>query len=327
MSSTLAPPSPFQTIDLLGTRCGCLDTGVCPSSDTPPLLLLHGTGLGGTALTYADSLPHLAPGRRVLGLDWPGYGDSDPDERAYTVAHYLDYLDAFLERYASSVHGPVAGPVDIAAFSMAGAIALEYARRRPDRVRRLVLIDSYGLDSRVHVPLLPKALASVPLVPTLFWRAMRESRRFLRTVLQAFVFTNRAPLPDDVVSAVQRELRKPQSERALMRFIGHDLGWFRLRTDLSASLATITTPTLLIHGERDLITPASRSRRAARIMPNAELLIVPKCGHWTPRQAPRVLAEAIERFLATPHTSMPNTDMPNTNMPNTDMPNTDKDAS
>ncbi|MDZ7704652.1 MAG: alpha/beta hydrolase [Trueperaceae bacterium] len=299
-------------LELLGSRCHYLESGTANSG--PPLLLLHGTGLGGAALTYAELLPRLARHRHVFALDWPGYGasgddtfdansrpskeeESDDGESAYSVARYRRYLAAFLERLAL-------GPVDIVAFSMGAAVALHHALAHPAQVRRLVLIDAYGLAGEVYVPLLPRALASTPRFPGLLWRALRR-RWFLRAVLQSFVFTSRHPIPDDLLTAVQSEVVRPQSERPLLSFLGDDLGWWRLRTDLSDRLADVTAPTLLIHGSRDLITPASRSRRAARRIPRAELFIVPHCGHWTPRQAPATLAEAIERFLQQPSGETP----------------------
>jgi pimeloyl-ACP methyl ester carboxylesterase len=106
-------------------------------TDLPPVLSLH--GIGSAAALSIPVLPHLA-GRRVISLDWPGHGLSDPcvlppgaDMRAHADAVVDSLLDALGH-----------GRVDVMGHSMGAQIALCAALDLRDRVRRLVLLGAPG---------------------------------------------------------------------------------------------------------------------------------------------------------------------------------------
>jgi pimeloyl-ACP methyl ester carboxylesterase len=109
------------------------------AGDGRPLLYLH--GLADVHTAVADWQPahmHLAAGRRLLAPAHPGCaastGLNDVDSLEDLVFHYLDLLDALgLDR------------VDVVGNCLGGWIAAELAVRRPDRIRRLALIDAPGL--------------------------------------------------------------------------------------------------------------------------------------------------------------------------------------
>jgi pimeloyl-ACP methyl ester carboxylesterase len=104
----------------------------------PPVVLLHGIGLDAAAISWKRVVPVLARDRRVLALDFPGHGGSDKPARSYTTPYYAGVLDAFLD----SIDVERAALVGI---SMGGGIALGRALDSPERVSRLVLVDSHGL--------------------------------------------------------------------------------------------------------------------------------------------------------------------------------------
>ena len=95
-----------------------------------PLLLLHATGSSSAAFRHL--IPLLSPNYHVIAMDYPGYGDSDPAPRQYTMADYarsvLSFLDA-LEIQRTSIVGETTGA------NVAGEVAAEY----PERVDKLVL--------------------------------------------------------------------------------------------------------------------------------------------------------------------------------------------
>ena len=95
-----------------------------------PVVLLHQTPLSGRMFT--ELLPQLAVDRVVYAPDTPGYGESDAPPAPTTVAGYADALHDAL--------GELKEPVDLVGYHTGALIALEYALRYPESVRRLVLI-------------------------------------------------------------------------------------------------------------------------------------------------------------------------------------------
>jgi pimeloyl-ACP methyl ester carboxylesterase len=72
--------------------------------------------------------------------------------------------------------------------------------------------------------------------------------------------------------------------------------WGSLRIDLD-ELAAMRTPTLVVCGDRDRIEPVERACEIARALPHGELLVVPACGHFVPRERPAELLAALRPFL------------------------------
>ena len=107
-------------------------------AERPLRVLLHGwMDLAASFQFLVDAFADPAP---VLALDWRGFGHSEAGGHdAYFFADYLGDLDAWLDRVSPG------RPVDLIAHSMGGNVAMLYAGVRPDRVRRLVNLEGFGL--------------------------------------------------------------------------------------------------------------------------------------------------------------------------------------
>lgn len=107
----------------------------------PPLILLHGWGDSGA--TYQFLVDELHAQRTCLAFDMRGFGRTQWPQDGYWFPDYLADLDALLEHVAPGE------PVDLIGHSMGGNIALLYAGTRPERVRRVVSLEGFGLP-RTH---------------------------------------------------------------------------------------------------------------------------------------------------------------------------------
>ncbi|GLZ81143.1 alpha/beta hydrolase [Actinorhabdospora filicis] len=119
-----------------------------PGDDAPaPRLYLHGLG-SSSPYYYAAAVAHpLLAGHRSLLLDLPGHGASDaPGDFGYTPEDHADAVAAALPE----------GAYDVIGHSMGGSVAIMFAARYPERVRRLVAVDA-NLDP-AQVPPPPGAL-------------------------------------------------------------------------------------------------------------------------------------------------------------------------
>jgi pimeloyl-ACP methyl ester carboxylesterase len=73
---------------------------------------------------------------------------------------------------------------------------------------------------------------------------------------------------------------------------------FSLGTSFEAQLAEVAVPTLLVHGRNDRVVSWRKAARASERIPGARLVVVPRCGHWVPREAPEVFRRELLDFTA-----------------------------
>ncbi|HLH23756.1 MAG TPA: alpha/beta fold hydrolase [Chloroflexota bacterium] len=280
-TAALAQPS-FGAARLLpvhGERVLLYEAG-----DGPPLLYLH--GLADVHTAVADWLPahaSLAAHRRLLAPAHPGCAAStglgDVDALEDLVFHYLDLLDALeLER------------VDVVGNCLGGWIGAELAVRRPDRLRRLVLIDAPGLY-----------VAGAPIADV-FMMAVRRDGADLSD-LRALLFGDpRAPVavelfPDDRVDTPTEVLRYQA-----LSFAGR-IGWtppYLYDRKLRGHLRRVTCPTLVLWGARDRLVPLAHGEAYAAGIPDARLKVMADMGHSPLLEAPEAASDAVLAFLDQP---------------------------
>jgi pimeloyl-ACP methyl ester carboxylesterase len=272
-------------VDVNGLRIHCVAAG-----DGPPVLLLHGGGLDSGQFTYRYTIGPLAEEHRVFAPDWPGYGHSDKPDVEYTLPFFVDFLgwlvDALgLER--SSLVG----------LSMGGAAALGFALSAPERVEKLVLVDSYGLGGDVPWGRLGYLMVHAPLLGGLTYALLRRSNAMIRWSLYGLVH-DRKVVTKSMVDEVARLLADPRSGYAWASFQKSEVGWNGLRTDFSSRLSGLSAPTLLVHGAHDAAVPLAWARRAEERIPQGELEVFPDCGHMPPREHPDEFVRVLHNFLA-----------------------------
>lgn len=115
-----------------------------PQSELPPLVLAHGwMDVAASWQFMVDALtPDFLQQRRILAADWRGYGLTEgPTTDSYWLPDYLGDLDALLHKFCPSRH------IDLVGHSMGGNVVMMYAGTRPDRIRRLVNLEGFGMAS------------------------------------------------------------------------------------------------------------------------------------------------------------------------------------
>ncbi|WP_428419692.1 alpha/beta fold hydrolase [Methylibium sp.] len=114
--------------------------GAAPTEpDRPPLLLMHGWMDVGASFQFV--VDAMADNRHVIAPDWRGFGRTEiaPATDSYWFADYLGDLDALLDHFSPG------RAVDLLGHSMGGNVAMIYAGVRPERVRRLVNLEGFGM--------------------------------------------------------------------------------------------------------------------------------------------------------------------------------------
>ena len=109
-----------------------------PVAGQAPLVLVH--GWMDVAASYQFMVDAFARDRHVIAPDWRGYGLTEvPPTDNYWFPDYLADLDFLLDHYAGAT------PVDLVGHSMGGNVAMLYAGSRPERIRRLVNLEGFGM--------------------------------------------------------------------------------------------------------------------------------------------------------------------------------------
>ncbi len=134
----------------------------------PPVLFIHGIGSSGY-MEWRFNLEQAAVTHRVFAPDLPGFGRTDKPRARYGIPYFTDFIDGYMESRGLRAAAVVAA-------SMGGRVALELALRHPDRVSKLVLVNSLGLGRpSVH---LSYGLITIPRVGETVMRAARSALRW-----------------------------------------------------------------------------------------------------------------------------------------------------
>jgi len=243
-----------------------------------PVLLVM--GLGGEHHAWDLVRRELARRYRLVLLDNRDAGASDEargpyglGEMAMDAIGLMDHLG--IERF------------HLVGASMGGAIAQHMALVAPTRVATLVLVDTWGRTDAF----LRTILGS--------WRLMVErlSPEEFLAALAPWVFTYRfleSPAPE--VVALQADLRA----RGLLKSVAayHRQIDACLAHDTLDLLPLLRTPTLVVVGEDDILTPPRYARAIAASLARAEVVVVPASGHASFLETPKGVAERVARFLA-----------------------------
>jgi 2-hydroxymuconate-semialdehyde hydrolase len=261
-----------------------IDTGEPAAADGPPILLLHGSGPGVTALAnWRPVIPALSAARRVIAPDQLGFGGTATGAprtygRAAWTAHALALLDVLGIPEA-----------DIIGNSMGGAIALSMAAARPAAVRRSVLMGSMGVAMA-----LPSGLDTV-------W-GYSPGVAQMREVIKLFAH-NRALITDELVEMrYQASLDPAVRDSWAAMFPSPRQRWVDDLALSGAELAAIDIPVLLVHGRDDRVVPwRVSSAQLVDLLPDSRLHVLSGCGHWTMIEKTVDFLAVVQDFLGRAH--------------------------
>lgn len=248
----------------------------------PPLLLIH--GFASSLYTWSETLPALARRHDVVALDLPGFGGSDLP---------ADLLWPELPRAALGLMDRLGLPrATIVGHSLGGAVALTLAARSPERVERLVLIDSAGFNlSPSERPKLIGLVAS-PALGVLAERL--PLRRALLNVGLGQVFHDPARVTPERIEEYLAPVSRPgwlPAMRSLLLSRQEELASF------PAMLAQVRAPTLILWGRDDRWAAVDHARRFHEGIAGSRLVIFESCGHMPQEERSQDTLRALAEFL------------------------------
>lgn len=176
-----------------------------------------------------------------------------------------------------------AGPLVLCGASMGGMVAMEAARQAPERIAGLALL---GTDARPDSSEMT-ALREAAIVLFAQGRA--------REVIEPNIAMAFHPDHAAALSAAYLEFVLGAGAEQLIRQNRAVIA----RPDARPHLPRLQCPVLVMCGEADLLTPPERSREIAALVPQAQLVLVPRCGHMLTMEQPEVVNAALAEWLGT----------------------------
>lgn len=252
------------------------------AGEGPVVLFIHGWPTN--AQLWRHIMSALAPTRRVIALDLPGFGLSDkPRDVAYTSAFNGDVLDGLLAELGVD-------RLSLCLHDAGGPIGLSWALRQPQRIERLCLLNTLVFPD-LHWAV-RAFLASVRLpLASWAWAQPFAIAATLKTGL-----THR--LSPEALELYVGPFRKPDAGPAFVKAV-RDLDFGCLDT-ISTGIGVFTDiPVRLIYGARDHILPevAGTMARVQVMLPQAELTALPELCHFIQEDDPVVVTELVAGFL------------------------------
>jgi len=244
-----------------------------------PVILLHGW-LGSWGL-WQETMTFLGGNYRAYALDFWGFGESGKKRDSYKIEDFVLLLDEFMDRLGI-IQAPLVG------HSMGGTVSLATAIRFPERVSKVTVIGS-PIDG--HSLTLPLRLASKRRVAEIVHRWMWGLKFGIRLAAPLITRDRRW------YEMIARDLSQTTLDSFLLSIAS------LYATDLTTQLHEIQAPTLGIYGTRDNIVHPKQWQPLSAHIPNAEVKIIEKAGHFPMLDAPDTFQDTLTKFLASDHSA------------------------
>jgi 3-oxoadipate enol-lactonase len=255
-------------VAVIETRIGRLGVDVSGSGGTP-LLLLHGVGSDRTA--WKGQVEEFGRERLTVALDWPGYGESDPQPGASRESFARAALAVLDALGAERAH--------VCGLSLGGVIAITMSALAPERLDSLVLADTFARHPD-GAAILHRSLAGAAEKGM---RGLADSRAEALLAAPA-----NAAVRAEVVETMARI--DPAAYALAARAV-----WL---ADQREEAAAIACPTLVLCGSEDRITPPHLSEELKSLVPGAGMVEIAGAGHLANLEQPLVFNRVLRAFLS-----------------------------
>lgn len=260
-----------KDVTVFGFKIHYLEAGTGPD-----VVLLH--GLGGDSSNWTFNINALSRSFHVIVPDQLGFGFSDKPLINYRVGTLVDFLDKFLAELNLN-------RVTLVGNSLGGWIAADYTIEHPDKVARLVLVDSAGFA-------LPKDFDMQQL------STLNPSTREQMRALAGRVFYNKGLFANEEMIDLMLSRRLTAGDGfTIDKLIGSIQ---RSEDVLDNRLGKIKVPVLIIWGKQDGLLPLSDGERFKKEIAGARLDVFDQCGHAPMAEQATKFNDEVIKFISAP---------------------------
>jgi len=252
-----------------------------------PLVLIE--GLGYAMWMWIMQLEDLSKSFTVIAFDNRGAGKSDKPPYPYTMDLFAEDLRAVLDvNNIEKAH--------ILGVSMGGMIAQRFALKYPARIRSLILVATHhgGKDIEPPPPETIQAMFGDP-PPSI------KSERDLYRYKMRYAFSAKwyAENRETLERLIELRLAEPQPKEAYLNQASAVLTF-----NLSGEVSRIKVPTLIIHGDEDMVVPIGNAYKLYEKIPSSTLIIFKGAGHLVNIERAKEFNEAVRTFIHTVEANM-----------------------
>lgn len=230
----------------------------------PAMLVLHGSGAGVCAwANWRTFIPALQDRFRIIAPDLVGFGYTE------TPADFeFRFMDSWVEQIVALLDSLGIAKAHVVGNSFGGSLAMWLAWKHPDRIDRLVLMGPGGWPARVNENL------------ELLWD-FEPTADHMRRAMSAMAW-NQDLITDELIAMRLKACARPGALDHFKRlFPAPRQRWLDAQVLPIHALQSITHPTLLVHGRDDRVVDPQVSWNLHQHLPNSQLHMIAKCGHWT----------------------------------------------
>ncbi|WP_129975826.1 alpha/beta fold hydrolase [Rhodococcus sp. Q1] len=271
-------PEVAQTIRTAGFETNYHDVG---EGDGIPVLLLHGSGAGVSAwANWRGLIPALAEQHRVIAPDLVGFGYTTlPDPVRFEI------FDTWIDQILALLDGLEIPKVHVVGNSFGGGLALHLAVRHPQRLGRIVLMGAGGVQFD-FTPELDALWGYTPSVEN------------MKKIMDIMAY-DRSLVTDELAELRYRATIRPGAQEAFEQvFPAPRQRWLDAQIVPDEDLAAIEHEVLILHGREDRVVPVAASQKMFGLIPNSQLHVFGKCGHWTQIEHAARFRQLVSAFFA-----------------------------
>lgn len=261
-------------------QTGAFKTNYHDYGSGDPVLLIHGSGPGVSSwANWSRVMPKLSARRRVLAIDMLGFGYTErPANPQFSMDIWakqaVDFLDAMELK-----------KVDVVGNSFGGALALALAINYPEKIRKVVLMGSMGVNFPIT-----RGLDTV-------W-GYAPSADNMYELLSLFVYNKALATKELAQIRYEASIQPGFQESFSAMFPAPRQQSVEAMAKYQDKISSIDKPVLVIHGRDDQVIPIEASHKIFSLLDDAQLHIFGHCGHWTQIEHTDKFVSLVDNFLA-----------------------------
>ena len=250
--------------EVMGIKVNYIDEG---AGDIVLFLQGWGTNLD----IYKSVFDQLKKTKRVIALDFPGFGKTPEPPIAWDVNDYMEFTVKFIEKLKLD-------NITLMGHSFGGRVIIRLMnnKERNFKVKKIVLIDSAGIKAKISRKNKIKQ------------KWFKFCKKVVSNKLSQKIFPNVLEKLKNKSGSLDYRMASPLMKQVLVKTVNEDL------TDM---LQNIDVPTLLIWGERDTATPLSDAKIMEERIPDAGLVVLKNAGHYSFLEDYYTFCAVIDSFL------------------------------
>lgn len=254
----------------------------------PVIIMIH--GFRGTHHGL-DLIAKQLPDFHIIIPDLPGFGETEPFDDEHTLDNYVSWLDLFIQ------HLQLSNPSILLGHSFGSIVAASFAAKHNNVISKLILVNPIGAPALQG----PKAIMT-RLALFYYWLGRKLPKQLSTMWLSAKPIVMIMSIT--MAKTKNKDLRKFIHNQHLTHFstfanptVVAEAFKTSVQNTVRDTAANIKTPTLLIAGDIDDITPLNKQQELANKIKNSKLVVIKNVGHLTHYETPDQIADEIKKFI------------------------------